>query len=190
MSSIPLKIQRELEKHLQLEWIEEHDRIYQDSDLIDKLKIENQYLFWKKNCDIRKALQDIEAAIIAASKPSVRLAGWSEIARKAKCDRNTLKHPERYLWVEESRKLLINKINREKEGTVKLEVFQNEEEIIQRLEQKLALSKIEAAKWFVKYEESERENKQLRQTLERQITNNEALGVKLASLRREIKNLT
>ncbi|MFP3472028.1 hypothetical protein R0J90_18435, partial [Micrococcus sp. SIMBA_144] len=85
----------ELEKHLQLEWIEEHDRIYQDSDLIDKLKIENQYLFWKKNCDIRKALQEIEATIIATSKPSVRLAGWSEIARKAKCDRNTLKHPER-----------------------------------------------------------------------------------------------
>ncbi len=178
MVKIPFKIQQELMDETQFQWVEEQDRIYEETDLTDKLKIENQYLFWKKNCDIRMAFEDIEKLIKTTSKPSIRMGGWSEIARKAKCDRNTLKHSERFLWVNEARERLLTLIQN-KNTRMKLEIALTEEDNIQKLKQEIELSKNESAKWFLKFEETNRENKLLRQALERQMAINTSLHEKL-----------
>ncbi|MFD1030801.1 hypothetical protein [Metaplanococcus flavidus] len=190
MWKLPLKIQQELEKNPQLQWIEEQDRVYEETDLTDKLKMENQYLFWKKNCDIRMALIEIEKVIKATPNPSVRLAGWSELARTANCDRNTLRQPQRFLWVNEARERLILLIQKEKSVPVELTAVITEEESIKKLEREIVLSKKESAKWFLKFEEVDRENKLLRKAMERQTTMNTALQEELKNLRDKIKKLT
>lgn len=190
MPTIPIKILQEMEINTDLQWIEKHDRIYNEADLSDKLKMENQYLYWKKNCDIRKALDEIESTIKKTSKPSVRLAGWSEIARKAKCDRNTLKHPERFIWVQQARERLISLIQKENEVPSKLEVVMTKEDVVRKLEHELSLSKTESARWFVKYEESERANNLLREALERLMTTNNKLNEQVENLLDRIKKLS
>lgn len=152
-----------------LEWIEKHDRIYDDVELNDKLKMENQLAFWRKNGDIRRAFSEIEEEIKSASKPSVRLAGWSEIARKAKCDRNTLKKTERFEWVNESRENLLQIVEEKNIKIKPLTVVMTEEDKIQQLEIQLVLAKKEAAKWFVKYEDATRELQLVKEALQRQI---------------------
>jgi len=184
MQEIPVKISKELEDNTLIQWIEEQDRIYDEADLTDKLKSENQYLFWQKNCDIRMALDEIETTIRTTSKLSVRLSGWSEIARKANCDRNTLKHPERFKWVQQARERLISLIHKKLDVPAKLEVVMTTEDVIRKLENELCLSKTESAKWFVKFEESERENKLLRRAIERQMATNNALNEQIVSLKK------
>lgn len=49
----------------------------------------------------------------------------------------------------------------------------SEQEKIQQLEKQLALSKEEAARWFVKYEEKARELQLVKKALERQIKAND-----------------
>lgn len=158
-----------------LEWIENHDRIYDDVELNEKLKMENQLAFWRKNCDIRRAFREIEAEIKSASKPSVRLAGWSEIARKAKCDRNTLKKIERFEWVNEARERLLHIVEEKNTKIEPLAIVMTEEDKLQQLESQLALSKEEAARWFVKYEETTRELQLLKEALDRQMKANSQL---------------
>lgn len=158
-----------------LEWIEKHDRIYDDVELNEKLKMENQLAFWRKNCDIRRAFNEIEVEIKSASKPSVRLAGWSEIARKAKCDRNTLKKIERFEWVNEAREKLLQLIEKKNTKIEPLAIVMTEEDKIEQLQSQLALSKEEAARWFVKYEEANRELQLVKEALDRQIKVNNQL---------------
>ena len=158
-----------------LEWIEKHDRIYGDEELNEKLKMENQLAFWRKNCEIRRAFGEIEAEIKSASKPSVRLAGWSEIARKAKCDRNTLKKIERFEWVNEAREKLLQLVEKKNTKIESLTIVMTEEGKLKQLDSQLALSKEEAARWFVKYEETTRELQLVKEALDRQMKANSQL---------------
>lgn len=159
-----------------LEWIEKHDRIYDDVELNEKLKMENQLAFWRKNCEIRRAFSEIEAEIKSASKLSVRIAGWSEIARKAKCDRNTLKKIERFEWVNKEREKLLQFVGKKNTKIEPLAIVMTEEDKTQQLESQLVLSNEEAARWFVKFEEAKRELQLVKEALERQMKANSQLA--------------
>lgn len=181
------RIKKEQESDATMKWIEKHDRLYSDRELTEKLKMENQLAFWRKNCDIRKALDEIEKELKTSSKHSIRLVGWSEIARRAKCDRNTLKKIERFKWVNEERERLLNKIKKQNEPIPPLSLVMSEEDKIIQLERKLALCKEEAAKWFVKYEDTHRELQLVKESLTHQMEANSRLTEQNKLLIKEIK---
>lgn len=170
------RVKEEQAVDVTMEWIEKCDRLYAEDELSEKLKMENQLAFWRKNCDIRSALREIEVEVKSTSKPSVRLVGWSEIARKAKCDRNTLKKIERFEWVNNAREKLLKMLDEKNKKLMPLQIVMSEADEIQLLEKQAALSKEEAARWFVKYEEATRELQLVKEALERQIKANSQLA--------------
>lgn len=189
---IPTKIQNEINNNPTLEWIDKYDRIYNNDQLEDTLKLENQYIYWRTNCSIRVALKEIEHIIKSSHKSSTRLVGWSEIARRAKCDRNTLKHSDRLKWIEERREKLLMLIE-EKQNTDKttpnLVVASTDEGKILNLRNELELSKKETAKWFVKYEEQSKELSLMKDALDRQLKSNSLLNDEIHTLKKRIKEL-
>lgn len=190
MQSIPTKIQNEINDNPKLDWIDKYDRLYNNELLEDYLKLENQLSFWRSNCSIRLALKEIEQIIIQSShKPSRRLVGWSEIARRAKCDRNTLKRSDRLKWIVERREKLSILIEEKQEDNTKtsLVVLSTDEEKILKLRKELELSKKEAAKWFVKYEEQSTELSLMTDAINRQLESNSLLNEEINMLRRRIK---
>lgn len=190
---IPTKIQNEINENPMLEWIDKYDRLYSNELLEDTLKLENQFSYWRTNCSIRLALKEIEQIIIQSShKPSTRLVGWSEIARRAKCDRNTLKRSDRLKWIEEHREklsMLIKDKQNEDNTKSNLVVVSTEEEKILNLTKELELSKKETAKWFVKYEEQSKELSVMSDALNRQLKSNSLLNNEIDTLKKRIKEL-
>jgi len=185
---IPEKVVLAIKEDSDLKWIESQDRLYYDVAEIDQLKIENQYKFWRTNCSIRAAFYNIELEIKAIDRPSVRLAGWSEIARKAKCDRNTLLKSERYKWVSEKRTLLLKLIEEklQTKAEYKLEPVASTIQTITQLENELKLSKEECSKWFVKYERLLNEHKMIQLAFEREMKRNSILNEEIMQLRKQI----
>lgn len=182
-------VNEELSKNATYKWIETYDRIYTDEELEDKLKLENQLTFWRKNCDIRRAFNEIAVELKGMEKPSKRLVGWSEIARKANCDRNTLKRSERVKWVTRERgKLLeIFNVHYQKESSIQL-VKSEDTELIKSKNEVLLLKK-ESAKWFLNYEYTLQELERVKSTLAIQIDLNKKISIQNQKLLKEINKL-
>ena len=192
MQKIPIKIQKIIEDNPTYNWIDKYDRLYSDKLLEETLKLENQLSFWRINCSIRLAFIEIEKEIQSSRKSSTRLVGWSEIARRAKCDRNTLKRSDRLIWIEEYRTKMLLLIDGHKDdlsNNQKLEIVTTEEQKILNLNQELELSKKEAAKWFVKYEEQAKELDFTKEALNRQMKTNSLLNEEMNVLNKRIKEL-
>lgn len=80
-----------------------------------------------------------------------------------------MKKLERFEWVNELRNKILNKIHSQNQNPIPLTIVMSEQEKIQQLEKQLTLSKAEAARWFVKYEEKVRELRLMKEGLERQM---------------------
>jgi hypothetical protein len=194
MLDIPKKIIDELEKDQENIWIEKHDRLQSYTEFTT-LNNENQYKLWKKNCAIRKAFSEISKDIIdmreKGSEVSKRVVGWSEIARKAQCDRNTLKHPIRLSWVTEQREKLLNTINAPIDENALRIIKTPEEEIKYELEKTksdLKRSEIETSMWFLKFHDILDELKIIQEALHRQTKENSMKDEIITQLKKQLKD--
>lgn len=194
MNNIPNKIKQLLEENSELEWVESQDKLNYETKENDLLSQENQLKFWHTNCAIRKAINEIRNEIKTSSGiPSKRIIGWSELARRANCDRNTLKQINRFEWVEKSRNELLaiidNKQKSKVDQSIVLTVVLSEEEELDKIKIQLEMSKKETAKWFVEYQEVTEELKIMNEALMRQLEINSALTNEISTLKKQNKAL-
>ena len=141
------KIRTELNQNKSLEWIQTHDEITLTGNSFDE---KNEYDWWKQNCLIRQAFNQIKEEINIELKKGIKLSNrivsTTKIAKLAMCSRGTLLHPNRKKWVQDRKNELLNLMNRD---DVENNVVQmvSERELIKELKQKLSASRDECAKW-------------------------------------------
>lgn len=161
---IPEHIQKEINENSELDWIEGHDILECDND--NPFDQKNQFDWWRKNVDIRKAFKEIEKEIEGLKKKNnkinKRVVSWTKIAKLAKCDRNTLRHPKREKWTQERFDFINNLLNNNDVHSSNKSEQINSTEV---LEEKLLKSRNEAAKWMDKFLVLEVENKTLKRAL-------------------------
>jgi len=138
-----------------VDWVELHDRLPIDGAPL-AYHDRNQRDWWKLNVRIRELIKVTEEHVVREIKvgitPSVRIVSWARWAKILSCDRATLKHRNRYHWVDahRTRLLLLIQSAKQQAGLPSLPPISLASQI-EELEDRLNKQRNHTAHWYEKY---------------------------------------